>query len=257
MIPIKTADEIEIMAEGGKILAEILKDLSAAIGPGIATKEIDKLARELCLSNGVKPAFLDYGGFPAAVCVSVNDEVVHGVPSDRVLKENDLVSLDMGISHMGFMADAAVTVPVLGGQSYRQWAKANPEANKLLEVTKEALAVGMKYAKPGKKIGELAHAIQKVVEKNNFSVVRELVGHGIGRQLHEEPVVPNYGEDEDGPVLAEGMVIAIEPMVTTGDWRVIKGRDGFSYKTADGSLAAHFEHTVVVTKRDPMILTKL
>lgn len=257
MVHLKSPQEIEIMREGGKILAEILKKLSEAIKPGITTKDLDKLARELVLFYKVKPAFLGYGGYPAAVCTSVNDEVVHCVPSERELKKGEIINLDMGIVYQEFNTDAAIAVPVLGKLDYGEWAKSNPKLHKLIEVTKEALNVGIKQAKVGNRIGKISHAIQTVVEKNGFNVVRDLVGHGIGRELHEEPQVPNFGLADSGPKLEAGIVIAIEPMVVAGDWRLVKGKDGFSYNTADGSPAAHFEHTVAITKDGPQILTVL
>ncbi len=256
MISVKTSQEIKIMAEGGRILAQIIKSLAQAVRPGIATKDLDKLAEELVLSYGVKPAFLGYGGFPATVCISVNDEVVHGVPGDRILLAGDLVGIDMGIVHQGLNVDSAMTVPVLGSKSYRQWADENPKHDKLLTVTREALAIGINQAQVGNHAGAIGHAIQRFVERNGFNVVRDLVGHGIGRRLHEEPAVPNYGNPNDGPELAQGMTIAIEPMTTAGDWKVKKGEDGFGFVTADGSVAAHFEHTVAVTGRGPEILTR-
>lgn len=260
-------------------MAEILKKLSDAVRPGITTKDINKLASELILfyakenNSQVKPAFLGYGGFPANVCTSVNDEVVHCVPSDRQLKEGEVISLDMGIKYMSFYLDSAITLPVLGetspvgdregsqrdpvsyGMDYENWARFNPKLHKLLEVTKEALNAGIKQAKVGSHIGDISHAVQSVVERNKFGVIRELVGHGIGRNLHEEPQVPNFGHSGEGMKLQEGLVIAIEPMVSVGDWQLVKGSDGFTYKTKDGSYAAHFEHTVAITKDGPKVLT--
>ena len=264
------------MKEGGKILAEILKKLSEAVRSGITTQDLEVLARELTKKAQVKPAFLGYGGYPAALCTSVNDEVVHCEPSGRELKEGDLVSLDMGIVYKEFNLDSAVTVPVISpienapvlsepddisgqhlpmGLNYKQWARMNPKLHKLLVATKEALAAGVKEAKIGNRVGHISHAIQRVVESYGFSVVRELVGHGTGRELHEEPQIPNFGKKTDGIVLQEGMVLAIEPMVTTGDWRVKKDPRGFAYRTVDGSYAAHFEHTVAITHNGSWILT--
>ncbi len=243
------------MAEGGRILAEILRKLSEAVKPGVTTQDLDRLARELLLFYKVEPAFLGYGGFPAVLCTSINNEVVHGVPSQRILKEGEIISLDMGLVYQGFNLDSAVTVPVLGHHSYGEWAKSNQKLSKLLQVTKEALNAGINQVRIGNKIGKIGHAIQAVIESNGFGVVRELVGHGIGRNLHEEPQVPNFGSEKEGVKLEEGMVIAIEPMVTTGDWRVVLGKDKFTYRTKDGSSAAHFEHTVAVTKDGPLVLT--
>lgn len=255
MIYLKSLEEIEIMREGGEILAEIILKVSQAVRPGIPTKDLDKLARELFRFYNVKPAFLNYNGFPASVCVSLNDEVVHGVPSGRVLKEGDILSLDVGIVRKGFFTDSAVTVPVLGGLAHEQWTKDNPKLNKLIETTKTALNAGIKQAKIGNRLGEISNAIQGVVEKEGFGVIREMVGHGIGRHLHEEPQIPNYGQPDDGPVLEEGMVLAIEPMVSAGDWHLIQ--DDLTYKTKDGSYAAHFEHTVAITRKGPLVLTRL
>jgi len=255
MITLKTEEEIRVMREGGKILAEILRQLTAAIKPDISTFDLEELARKLISFYKVKPSFLNYQGFPAVLCVSVNDEVVHGVPSrTKILKESDVVSLDMGIFYGGFHVDSALTVPVLGKLTYDQWAKAYPKLAKLIETAKEALRAGIKEAKVGNYLGKISNTIQKIVEKNGFSVIRELVGHGVGRQLHEEPQIPNYGSPDEGPILEEGMVLAIEPMVSMGDWRL--KREGMVYKTKDGSWAAHFEHTVAVTKKGPLILTE-
>ena len=262
MIHIKTQQEIEVMRQGGKILAEIIKKLAEAVKPGITTKDIDKLASELILfyakenDSQVKPAFLGYGGYPANVCISVNDEVVHGVPSSREFKEGDLVSLDMGIKFKDFYLDSAITLPVWGGMDYNNWSEYNPKFHKLIEVTKEALNAGIKQARSCNYTGDIGNAVQTVIERNKFGVIRELVGHGVGRELHEEPQVPNFGRPDEGIKLQEGMVIAIEPMVSVGDWRLVKGTDGFTYKTKDGSWAAHFEHTVAVTKNGPVVLTR-
>ncbi|MEX1064161.1 MAG: type I methionyl aminopeptidase [Candidatus Paceibacterota bacterium] len=256
MIHLKTKAEIKVMQEGGKILAVILKKIAQEVRPGITTKELDKLARELVLFYNVKSGFLGYGGYPAALCTSVDDEVVHCVPSERVLKEGELVSLDMGIVYKGFNLDHAVTIPVLGSLSYTEWVKKNPELNHLLETTKAALSAGIKNAKPGNPVGMIGSAVQAIVETAGFGVVRELVGHGVGKSLHEEPHVPNFGSGSEGPKLKEGMVIAIEPMVTMGDWRLVGGKDNFTYRTKDGSRAAHFEHTVAITSGGPVVLTK-
>lgn len=244
MIAIKTKEEIEKMREGGKKLAEIVKKVSEAAKPGVKTKDLDKLARELIVSAGAKPAFLGYNGFPASICISINDEVVHGVPSERELKEGDVLSLDAGIIYEDFVTDVAVTLPI---------GKINQTLKKLIETTKAALNAGIREARVGNRLGKVSSAIQKVVDKEGFGVIREMVGHGIGRRLHEEPQVPNYGNPDDGPVLEEGMVLAIEPMISVGDWRLMQ--DGLTYKTRDGSYASHFEHTIAITKKGPLILT--
>jgi methionyl aminopeptidase len=242
------------MREGGKILAEIIRKISQIVRPGIPTKDLDKLARELFRFYKVRPAFLNYNGFPASVCISLNDEVVHGVPSDRILREGDVLSLDVGIEYEGFFTDSAVTIPVLSGLTRDQWVKDNPKLNKLIETTKTALNAGIKQAKVDNRLGKVSNTIQNIAEKEGFSVIREMVGHGIGRQLHEEPHIPNYGRPNDGPVLEEGMVLAIEPMISAGDWHLVQ--DGLTYKTKDGSWTAHFEHTVAITKDGPMVLTE-
>lgn len=248
MIHIKTEQEIEIMKEGGKILAEILKKISDAVRPGITTNELDKLARELILSYGVKASCLGYNGYPAALCTSVNDEIAHAIPSDRVLEEGDLLKLDMGVLRKGFHTDSATTI-LVGG-------KEDKEKIKLLNVTKEALNIGISKSKAGNTLGDIGSAIQKYVEDNGFNVVRNLVGHGIGRKLHEPPQVSNYGKAGEGEELKAGWVIAIEPMVVTGDWRIKDGKDGFGFITKDGGLSAHFEHTVAIVDNGSVVLTK-
>ena len=254
MISIKTKQEIEIMTEGGKILSEILQKLKQAVKPGITTESLNKLASELIDLYKVKPSFLNYSGYPAVLCTSVNDEVVHAVPSSRVLKDGDIISLDFGVVHRGLHTDSALTVSVLGDVNHNEWQKKNPDIAKLIEVTRKSLEIGIKQVKPGRKIGAIGQAIQEYVEKNGFEVVRDLVGHGIGDKLHEEPYVPNFGSKNDGPVLKEGMTIAIEPMVTMGSWKV--KQEGFAFKTVDKSFAAHFEHTIVVTSSGAKILTE-
>lgn len=257
MINIKTQKEIEIMAEGGKILASILKDLTKAVKLGITTQDLDKLARELVFKFGAKPAFLNYNGYPATLCTSLNDEIVHGVPLERKLQKGDLLKLDMGVLYKGFYTDSAVTVLVGGG--FNKVPLLNRGIllkKKLIRVTREALELGIKQARPGNTLGDIGSVIQKYVEKNGFNVVRDLVGHGIGRELHEEPQVPNYGQPGTGPKLVEGTVIAIEPMVVTGDWKTKEGPDGFVFQTKDGGLAAHFEHTIAITEKGPLVLTR-
>lgn len=253
MIHLKTPEEIAIMAEGGKILREILYQMAEAVRPGVTTAEIDKLARELVLSWAKKipeakisSSFCGYRGFPGFVCISVNDEVVHGIPSSRVLKEGDIVGLDFGIVYKGFHTDSAITVPV---------GKISKEAERLLRVTKESLELGVQEVLLGNTVGDIGYAVQKHAEKNGFGIVKELVGHGVGRKLHEEPYVPNYGKKGEGEILKEGMVIAIEPMITAGKPAVEIAADNWTYKTKDSSLAAHFEHTVAITKEGPKVLT--
>ena len=248
MISIKNPEEIKIMAEGGKILARIMKELEKKIRAGITTKELDRLAESLILKSGAKCSFKGYQGYPACLCASLNEEIVHAVPSDRVLKEGDILSLDLGIFFKGFHTDMAVTIPI---------GKIDPEAQRLIRVTKKALKRGIKKVRPGNNFGDIGNTIQRYVEAQGFNVVRELCGHGIGKELHEEPKILNYGKRHTGPEIKEGMVFCIEPMVTIGDWRLKKIADGFGYKTQDNSLSAHFEHTIAVTKDGFRILTEL
>lgn len=265
MIRIKKPEEIAVMAEGGKILAAILKKLGEATQPGMTTKDLDKLALGLVLGHHVEPAFLDYRvgehRYPATLCISVNDEVVHGLPSSRTLEHGDIVGLDMGIKYEGWNLDSALTIPVLDRETWAEdharWEKNNPRIAELIQTTWESLELGIVEARPGNHVGAISHAVQAHVESHGFGVVRDLVGHGVGRQLHEEPAIPNFGSADEGPILKEGMVIAIEPMITMGDWRIKLQPDHWTYKTKDGSWAAHFEHTVAITKEGPQILTKL
>jgi methionyl aminopeptidase len=247
MITIKTPEEIEIMREGGKILAATIKELEKMVRPGITTKDLDRAAEALILSHKAKPAFKGYDGFPFSLCASVNENVVHGFPSSYVLKEGDLLKLDLGIIYKGFYTDSATTVAV-GNVSY--------EAKRLMNVTKKSLRVGIKKAKIGNTIGDIGNTVQRCVEDQGFGVVRELCGHGIGKELHEDPKVLNYGKRGTGAKLVEGMVICIEPMVTLGDYSLRKSDDGYGYATRDNSLSAHFEHTIAITKSGPRILTE-
>ena len=247
MIPIKTLEEIEIMAEGGKLLARIIKELKEKIRPGITTKELDKAAQSRVLKYGGKCSFKGYEDFPACLCTSINEEIVHSIPSSRCLKEGDIISLDLGIFYKGFHTDMAVTLPV---------GKIDPETQRLIRVTKKTLKRGIKKIRPGNTFGDIGNTIQRYVESQGFNVVRDLCGHGIGRELHEEPQVLNYGKRRSGPEIKEGMVFCLEPMVTAGDWKIKKTKDGRGYETEDGSLSAHFEHTVAVTKKGPKILTQ-
>lgn len=251
MIKIKTPQEIKTMKRGGKILAKIIGKLEKAVRPGIATNSIEKLANELVLFYKVKPAFLGYDRFPASTCVSINDEVVHCIPTSRSILDGDVVSLDFGIIYKGFYLDLATTV-----LARKDNKKSYSEKEKLISVTKKALDRGLGQAKVGNYVGDIGHAIESFVKKEGFSIVRELVGHGIGRELHEEPSIPNFGKKEAGEKLKIGMVVAIEPMLSMGDWKVELADDGFTYKTKDGSPSAHFEHTVAITKGGPLILTQ-
>jgi methionyl aminopeptidase len=245
-IVVKSRDEIDIMREAGRIVAETLQLLTAQIRPGMAERELDDTVRAEFRKRRVTPTFLNYHGYPATVCVSINDEIVHGIPRDGVIRDGDLVSIDLGCTHKGFVADAAVTVGV---------GNVSPEARRLMDVTRESLRRGIAAAKDGARVGQIGASIQSYVEGEGFSVVREYVGHGVGRQMHEDPQIPNYGSPDSGPVLRSGMVIAIEPMVNVGDWRTKKDSDDWTVRTSDGSLSAHFEHTVAVTDGEAEVLT--
>ncbi len=251
MIHIKTKDEIEIMKAGGRILAEILKKLSEEIKPGIMTWSLEEKARRLIEEAGAEPAFLGYNDYPAALCVSVNEEIVHCLPSERKLISGDLVSLDLGVRYKGLNIDSATTALVKDENDQELNLK-----EKLIKITKECLNKGIEAAKIGNAIGDISSAIQKHAEKNGFSVIRDLVGHGIGRELHEEPEVPNFGKAGKGPVLKEGMIIAIEPMLSVGSYEVIEDKKTMAWKTKDDSLSAHFEHTVAIAKNGPLVLTQ-
>ena len=246
MIRLKDRDEIEAMAEGGQILAEVLQQVVEAAKPGVTTRDLDLLARDLLKERGVKPSFLKYEGFPAALCVSVNNNVVHGMPREEALKEGDLVGLDLGLIYEGLYLDHARTVAV---------GEISGDKKKLLDVTRKALEIGISKAQAGNRIGDIGAAIQKYVEGASLGVVKQLVGHGVGYAVHEEPKVPNFGEPGTGPVMKPGLVIAIEPMVTIGRPEVQTANDGWTVETVDGSLAAHEEHTVAVTEAGPRILT--
>ena len=248
MIPIKTSEEIKIMREGGRVLAKIMEELKSKAKPGISTQELNQLTEELVFKYGVKPAFKGYQGFPAVLCTSINEEIVHSAPSKRRLMEGDIVSLDLGILYKGFYLDMAITVPV---------GRISPEAGRLIRITKKALKRAIGRVKPGKHIGDISQTVESYVEGQGFNVVRQLCGHGIGRKLHEAPEIPNFGKRHKGPELKPGMVLAIEPMVTMGDWKLKKSKDGFGFETIDGFLSAHFEQTVAVTEKVSQVLTKL
>ncbi len=236
------------MRAGGRILAEIMERLRTFVKPGISTAEIDQEVEAVILSKGAKPAFKGYRGFPATVCTSINEEVVHGIPSPhRRLKEGDIIGLDLGCVVDGYYADCAFTLPV---------GEVSPPVQKLLDVTRESLDRAVAQCRPGRRLGDISHAVQEHVERHGFSVVRAFVGHGIGRELHEDPQIPNFGEPGRGPVLKAGMVFAIEPMVTMGGWEVRILPDRWTAVTEDGSLAAHFEHTVAITEDGPDVLTR-
>ncbi len=245
-IIIKSDDEIAIMREAGSILAEVLEILAAEVRPGLNVKNLDTIAQDEFKRRNVVPTFLGYLGYPACVCVSINDEIVHGIPVDRTLHEGDIVSLDLGATHRGFVADAALTVGV---------GRIGQEEQRLIDVTYQALRAGIQAMRPGARLGEVSHAIQTSAERAGYSLVREYVGHGVGRDMHEEPQVPNFGPPDRGPVLRKGMVLALEPMVNVGDWRTKKHDDQWTVSTLDGSLSAHFEHTIAITEGEPEVLT--
>jgi len=247
MIPIRTPQEIEIMSQAGKILAEVIREIKTMIAPGIVTNELDKAAEGLILKSGAQPAFKGYQGFPKTLCVSINEQIVHGVPSERIIKEGDVVGLDLGIVYRGYYADMAITLPV---------GSVEPETMRLIKATKKALKRAIARAKPGKTLGDISHAIQGHIEDQGFSVIRDLCGHGIGRKLHEEPEILNYGQRHKGPELKPGMILAIEPMAAIGKPGIKKGPDGHSYQTIDNSISAHFEHTVAITAQGPRVLTE-
>lgn len=248
MITIKSEEEIQIMREGGKILAQIMKELEKKVEPGITTKYLDKVAEDLVLKYKAKPSFKGYEGFPANLCVSINEELVHCIPSNRRLKQGDIVSLDFGILFKSFHTDMAVTLPV---------GEISPEAQRLIRVTKKALKRGLKKVRPGNTFGDIGNTIQRYVEGQGYNVVRELSGHGIGRELHEDPKISNYGKRREGPEIKQGMVFCIEPMVAIGDWQLKKAKDNYGYQTKDDSLCAHFEHTIAVTKTGYEVLTEI
>jgi methionyl aminopeptidase len=246
-ISIKSEKEIELMRESGRILANVLEELEAFVRPGISTLDIDKKCAEIIKGYHCIPSFLNYNGYPASVCTSVNSEVVHGIPNkNRILREGDIISLDCGVIYQGFHSDAARTVAV---------GEISKEARKLIEITEKSFYEGIKYAKAGHHLHEISEAIQTYVEANGFSVVRDLVGHGIGRELHEEPQIPNFRQKRRGPKLEAGMTLAIEPMVNAGRYDVYWEDDDWTVVAADGSLSAHYENTVLITDGEPELFT--
>ncbi len=245
MILIKSPEEIEVMREGGGILTEILSVVKDEVRAGIPTQVLEDLVVAEMERRGVTPSFKGYQGYPASVCVSINDEVVHGIPGQRTVGDGDVVSIDLGVYHKGFHTDAAVSVGV-GAISKR--------AASLIDVTHGCLIEGVKHARAGNYVGDISLAIQRYVEIAGFSVVREYTGHGVGRALHEEPQVPNFAGNGKGPMLRVGMTLAIEPMVTTGDWRTKVEKNNWTVTTRDGSLSAHFEHTIAITDGEPVVV---
>lgn len=254
MITLKSKTEIEMLKKGGKILADVLRQVKKKAVAGASTAELDKLAEELIIMNGGVPSFKGYGDrsnpFPATLCISVNEQLVHGIPGDYILKNGDIVSLDVGMRYPaknGLYTDMAVTVPV---------GVINKKTKQLLKVTRKALDIWIKEVKPGKTINQVSRKVQEYVEKEGFSVIRALVGHGVGHQVHEDPQLPNYFTPGNDITFKEGMVLCPEPMVAIGDWRVKTERDGWTISTCDKSLTAHFEHTIAVTKYGCLVITE-
>lgn len=248
MIYIKSPQEIELMREAGKIVANAHELMREAVKPGITTKELDEIAEDYILKSGATPAFKGYGGFPASICASINHEVVHGIPGLKTLEDGDIISIDIGSLYKGYYGDGAKTYAV---------GNISEKAEKLIEVTRESFYEGIKFAKLGYRLSDISHAIQTHVEKEGFSVVRDYVGHGIGTNMHEEPQIPNYGPPGRGPRLEEGMVLAIEPMINIGTYKVKVLSDGWTVVTLDGEYSAHYEHTIAITDGEPEILTSL
>ncbi|MBD3328086.1 type I methionyl aminopeptidase [Candidatus Peregrinibacteria bacterium] len=246
-ISIKNPEELEFMREGGKILGLILHEVEKMIEPGITTRQIDNLVEKLMQQHQVKAGFKGYHGFPASICASVNDEVVHGIPSDRILNEGDIITIDCGVLHKGLNTDSAITVPV---------GRVSKQAKSLIKTAKNALEGAIAIARPGVRITDLSHVIQATIEKAGFHVVKELTGHGIGQHLHEDPIITNFVDYDPGPVLEPGMTIAIEPILSAGDHNIKLLKDKWTYVTADGSLSSQQEHTIAITEKGAEILTK-
>lgn len=246
MIIIKNDREIQYMRDAGKIVAGTRAEMAKAVKPGITTKELDTIAENYIVGCGAKPAFKGYNGFPASICASINEQVVHGIPGLRTLENGDIISIDMGAVINGFVGDSAVTLPV---------GEISAEAQRLLDVTKQSLEVGISKAVVKNRLYDISNSIQTFVEANGFSVVRDYVGHGIGRNMHEDPQVPNFGKPGRGPRLQHGMALAIEPMVNMGSHEVVSKPDNWTVVTRDGKLSAHFEHTIAITEQGPQILT--
>ncbi|MEZ5098488.1 MAG: type I methionyl aminopeptidase [Thermoleophilia bacterium] len=246
MIIRKSPHEIELMAAAGAVVAQTLQLVGSQLRPGITTAELDRIAEDHIRACGGTPTFKGYRGYPASICSSPNEVVVHGIPGGYTVRDGDIVSIDVGVTKDGFVADSAYTFPV---------GELDDETKRLLEVGQEALAAGIEQARPGNRVGDISAAVQRVTEDAGFAVVRSLVGHGVGRSMHEEPQVPNFGRAGRGPELVEGMTIAIEPMINAGDQEVVLADDGWTISSADGSASVHFEHTVAVTADGPLVLT--
>ena len=246
MITLKSSHEVELMRRAGKITAAARALAGEMVTPGVTTQEIDKAVYHFIREQGAQPSFLHYQGYPASVCISVNDEIIHGIPGKRVLQEGDIVSIDVGAYKDGFHGDCAATFPC---------GKISPEAQRLIDVTRQSFYEGLKFAKEGYRVPDISRAIQTYVEANGFSIVREYVGHGVGAQMHEAPEIPNYGHPGRGPRLLRGMTLAIEPMVNAGSPEIIQMKDGWTVKTRDGKWAAHYENSILITDGEPEILT--
>lgn len=245
MVVLKTDGEIDLMEEANAIVHRVLNDLEERVAPGITTRELDEHAEKIIRAAGGVPAFLNYKGFPATLCTSVNDVIVHGIPNDVELAEGDIIGVDCGVLYKGYYGDAACTFRV---------GRVSQEASRLLEVTRDSLDLAVEQARPGSRLSDIGHAVQAHVEAEGFSVVREFVGHGVGTSLHEDPQIPNFGSPGQGPRLRTGMVLAIEPMVNVGSHGVTMDADGWTARTEDGSLSAHFEYSVAITQTGPRIL---
>ena len=248
MITIKSKHELKIMQKAGQISKAALLSAGDLVAPGVTTRQLDEAARRVIEKAGAKPAFLGYGGFPATICCSINDEVIHGIPGDRVIQEGDIVSIDTGAIYEGYYGDNAATFGA---------GKISEEAQKLIDVTRQSFYEGIKFARKGQRISDISHAIGAYCEARGYGVVREFVGHGIGTKMHEAPEIPNFGAPGHGPRLMPGMTLAIEPMINMGTWKVKVLPDGWTVKTLDGSLSAHYENTVLITEGEPIILTSV
>ncbi len=246
MIIYKSAAELDLMRQSGRIVGRILEELGPLVRPGIRTRDLDVYAEKRTRELGAVPAFKGYRGYPASVCVSVNEEVIHGIPSGRLLQEGDIVSLDFGVLYEGFYSDSAITVPV---------GEVGPEARRLIAAARDSFFKGLAEVREGNRLSDISAAVQRTVEAEGFSVIRQFVGHGIGRSLHEEPQIPNFGAPGRGPKLKPGMTLAIEPMIAAGDWEVEVLEDGWTAVTKDRRLSAHYEHTVALTESGPEILS--
>ena len=248
MITIKSTHELKIMQKAGQISKAALLAAGDLVAPGVTTRQLDEAARRVIEKAGAKPAFLGYGGFPATICCSINDEVIHGIPGDRVIQEGDIVSIDTGAIYEGYYGDNAATFGA---------GKISEQAQKLIDVTRQSFYEGIKFARKGQRISDISHAIGAYCEARGYGVVREFVGHGIGTKMHEAPEIPNFGAPGHGPRLMPGMTLAIEPMINMGTWKVKVLPDGWTVKTLDGSLSAHYENTVLITEGEPIILTSV